>query len=103
MAFRAFIITAFLLLIPFKSVQGQQIIHDREHLFKWLYDTHNESRRIIAKISSGHVLEILVSPEGTFTVLITNPEGITMLVNAGTDWKEFDLKTIVPKKPEIEL
>ena len=41
------------------------------------------------------VVEVWASPEtGTFTVLMTNANGTTCIVAAGTDFFESDIKTI---------
>tara|TARA_Y100001963_G_scaffold124205_1_gene174839 strand:- start:2766 stop:3023 length:258 start_codon:yes stop_codon:yes gene_type:complete len=80
------------------------VIQDRDHLIQWLKDKFGESRRIIGKVKTGHVLEIFVSKKGTWTVLITTPEGITMLTSSGDAWQEFELEEMKePKKESKQL
>ena len=98
MALRTFIIVLVLLFLPFKSSEGQVVIPDRDHLLEWLKEKFGESRRVIAKVQTGHVLEIFVSPSGSWTVLITTPEGLSMLTSSGDAWQEFDLEKVEKKK-----
>ncbi len=37
----------------------------------------------------GAVVEIYASPEGTWTLLITQPNGVTCLIAAGKDWENL--------------
>ena len=40
------------------------------------------------------MVEVWTSPEsGTFTVIITNPQGVSCVVAAGTDWFQSEPKT----------
>ena len=42
---------------------------------------------------TGYVLEVLVSENGSWTMILTKPSGLSCLVNAGQDWE--DLKHII--------
>ena len=42
---------------------------------------------------TGYVLEVLVSENGSWTIILTRPNGLSCLVSAGEDWE--DLKHII--------
>ena len=42
----------------------------------------------------GRVVEVLKSPGGTWTIIMTSPNGVSCLLIAGQDWEELP-------KPEI--
>ena len=39
--------------------------------------------------SSGSLIEVFTSQAGTWTALMTTPDGRTCMVSAGTDWQTF--------------
>ncbi len=39
--------------------------------------------------SNGTVIEVFASSSGTFTILMTRPDGITCLMAAGENWEEL--------------
>ena len=77
-----------------RDLSAQTVIKDRDHLIKWLKEKHGESRRILSRAGSGHVIEIFVSRKRTWTVVVTTPGGLTLLTSAGDSWQEFELPTI---------
>ncbi len=42
--------------------------------------------------STGNLVELLISSGGTWTILVTNPSGITCVAAVGEDWQEMKLK-----------
>ena len=55
------------------------------------YDEHPVASGLA---SSGNLIEILTSSGGTWTILITNPNGITCIAAVGEDWQD-----VKPKLP----
>ena len=43
----------------------------------------SEALRFVGRDSAGNLLEMWVSPSGSFTALLTPPEGLTCIVSAG--------------------
>ncbi len=41
----------------------------------------------IGLASTGNLLEVLISPAGTWTILITRPDGMTCIAAAGEHWQ----------------
>ena len=46
----------------------------------------------------GALMEVFAGPEGTWTVVISNPNGITCMVAAGEGWR-----TLTPEEPDDPL
>lgn len=44
----------------------------------------------IGLATNGSVIEVFVSDDGTFTILVTSPDGRTCLVAAGEGWQPVD-------------
>ena len=42
--------------------------------------------------STGNLVELLISSGGTWTILVTNPNGVTCIAAVGEDWQEMKLK-----------
>ena len=56
-----------------------------------LGEGYQETRRIVAMLSNNTVLEVFANPEtGTFTILVTNVEGVSCAPAAGTNYEETD-------------
>lgn len=66
---------------------------DRAALLEQLQEDFDESPHAIGLGLDGNIIEILVSPAGTWTILSTSPRGLTCIVAGGTNW-EFLLSTI---------
>lgn len=48
-----------------------------------LAEKHSESRIVAALSNEGAVLEIWASPDGTWTALVTRPDGLSCPIGAG--------------------
>ena len=70
---------------------------DRMALLKKLAGSYEETPRSIALAANGSVIEVTRSDKGTWTILLTNPRGITCLMAAGTNWEP--IKQIPKGKP----
>ena len=60
---------------------------DREEILARLQQRHEESPTALGLSSDGGVLEVLVSPEGGWTILITYPKRPTCVVAVGEAWQ----------------
>lgn len=58
---------------------------------------YKESPRSMGLASNGSVIEVFVSPKGSFTIIITQPTGISCLVAGGENWE--DLPERIDKEP----
>lgn len=60
---------------------------DRATLIAQLDTQYNERQTVIAMEGRGMMLEVYVSPEGSFTVVAVSPDMRACVVAFGTDWK----------------
>lgn len=70
----------------------------REMIAKELAGTFKETRTALGLLASGEVLEIFVSPSGTWTALISQPSGWACIVASGEAWAQLP----PPKRPQLE-
>jgi hypothetical protein len=65
---------------------------DHDEIVKALASNYKESRRAMGIVSAHSVMEIFMSPEGTWTMLVTNTTGESCIAAAGEDWQEQAIK-----------
>ncbi|HSA80256.1 MAG TPA: hypothetical protein VLE23_05500 [Geminicoccaceae bacterium] len=64
---------------------------DRDQILKRLEQGHDERPQALGLSADGGVLEILVSPEGGWTILVTYPKRPTCVVAVGEAWQMLQL------------
>lgn len=60
-----------------------------EYVVEGLKNIHGEEPRGMGLERSGAVIELLVSPDRTFTILLTRPDGETCVMAAGRNWEMY--------------
>jgi hypothetical protein len=60
---------------------------ERDQILKRLEQVHEETPQAIGLAGDGGVVEVLVSPAGGWTMLVTYPERPTCVVAAGPAWE----------------
>lgn len=65
---------------------------EREAALAKLSKDYREKLVALGLTSDGDVLEVLVSPTGTWTILITTPQGFSCGMVSGKNW--FEIKQI---------
>lgn len=73
------------------SAQGPQCA-PREALLKSLKKNYNEAPSHRGVTRTGSLLEVFVSPTGSWTILVTIPGGPTCLVSSGDGWHDIPLQ-----------
>lgn len=63
---------------------------EREPMIQALEQQFDERRSVVAVATSGELVEVLVSPAGTWTILVTRPQSATCLVAQGDGWQPLD-------------
>lgn len=58
----------------------------RDAMFERLSDKYGEQPVSIGVTATGSLLEVLASPEGSWTIVVTVPNGPTCLVSSGDGW-----------------
>ena len=61
-------------------------------LTKSLGTKFKEARRVIGVVNAKAVMEIFMSPQGTWTVLVTDTTGTACVIAAGQDWQEVPIE-----------
>ena len=72
------------------AAQQRQTCKPREEIVEILGEKYQESRRAYALASPQQMLELFAAESGSWTALITRPDGISCIVAAGTAWTEVD-------------
>ncbi len=77
---------AVLLLVGAGVSHGQQVCNQREGIVTRLANRYNE--QVIGQgLAGGTVVEILASESGTFTILYSDPSGVSCIIYVGTGWQ----------------
>ena len=61
-------------------------------LAKSLNTKFKEARRVMGVVNAKAVMEIFMSPQGTWTVLVTDTTGIACVIASGQDWQEVPVE-----------
>ena len=69
------------------SASAQAICGERQNFISKLGERHAENPRAIGLASNGTVLEILTSEKGSWTIIMTRPNGSACMVASGQSWE----------------
>lgn len=67
--------------------EAAKLCGERTEILKRLEQKHEETPRALGLSADGGVLEVLVSPEGGWTILVTYPRRPTCVVAVGQAWQ----------------
>ena len=62
---------------------------ERYTILKALKQQYDEQRTAFGVTADGRLLEVVVSPRGSWTILLTRPGGLTCLVTSGDGWQQI--------------
>jgi hypothetical protein len=71
--------------------EAARICGDRHQILEQLKQEHNERPNALGLSADGGVLEVLVSPEGGWTILVTYPTQQTCVVAVGRAWEALQI------------
>ncbi len=71
------------------SAQAQSICGERRALVATLEKTYSETPVSVGLASNGAIIEIFASPTGTFTIILTRPDGLTCVMASGESWQDL--------------
>jgi len=74
---------------PTSSTAGQPICGARDDLVSGLEKKYAETASARGLATAGMMIEVFVSPEGTFTIVATRPDGTACLLAAGEAWHKL--------------
>ena len=69
------------------TAAAQSVCGERETLLKQLNAEYQEAPAGIGLASNGSVVELLTSNGGTWTLMVTRPNGTTCLIGTGEAWQ----------------
>jgi hypothetical protein len=72
-------------------VEAARLCGERGAILKSLEQRHQETRQALGLSADGGVLEVLVSPSGGWTILVTYPKRPTCVVAVGEAWQAMQL------------
>src|SRR5688572_5647398 len=61
---------------------------DHDKIVEVLGNKFKEARRVMGVVNSKAVMEIFMSPQGTWTMLITDTSGLSCIAAAGEEWQD---------------
>ena len=71
------------------AAQQQMVCGERQHLVRHLGTAYSEAPSNLGLAATGSVVEVLTSEQGTWTILVTEPNGVTCVVAAGENWESL--------------
>ncbi len=71
------------------SAQAQTMCGEHRALVATLEKTNSETPVSVGLASNGAIIEIFASPTGTFTIILTQPNGLTCVMAAGEYWEDL--------------
>ena len=86
-------IFAFILFLSF-PVAAQTVCGIHQVVLDKLKSTFDEEPAGRGLAKNGGVLEIYTSPEGTWTITLTRPDGLSCLMETGEFWETLERKDI---------
>ncbi|MBL6957530.1 MAG: hypothetical protein ISR52_00995 [Rhodospirillales bacterium] len=87
---KAFIGALFIGWMTIPSVaEAQMMCGERLEVLKNLQTNYAEAPISLGLASNGGVIEVLSSDNGTFTIIITQPNGMSCLLVSGENWEDL--------------
>ena len=66
---------------------------ERGSLITQLQGKYSERPKSMGLAANGSVLEVLTAKTGTWTIILTTPQGLTCLIAAGEHWEDMEQQT----------
>jgi len=89
-------LTAALTFGGIQAASAQALCGDRTNFLKHLGKSYKESPTAMGLTSNGKVIEVLTSDKGSWTIIVTNPEGKSCVVAAGEAWESIERLAMKP-------
>ncbi len=77
---------------------AQALCGERAHIVDRLDLEYSEAPMALGLSADGALVEVMVSPSGSWTILVTYPKKLTCVVATGDGWES--LIEVVPPAPE---
>lgn len=83
--------------LPAPSAMAESVCGERGEFLQHLSQRYSEAPVAMGLASNGSVIEVLASEQGSWTILLTTPNGITCLVATGDAWESLKRIAVDPK------
>ena len=77
-------------------VQAQSQCGPHDAIIKVLNAKFQENQRAIGLINEKAMMEVYISPKGTWTMVVTNEAGMSCVLAAGEAWDEMPIQVAGP-------
>lgn len=84
-------LAATMLVVAVDQATAQTVCAERAELASRLESRYTEFPRSLGLASNGTVFEVFTSRKGTWSLLVTHPDGRSCLVAAGEAWENLPL------------
>lgn len=71
------------------AAQAQLLCGKRDEIAARIGDKFGERRQAVGTMGETALVELFVSPAGTWTMLLTRPGGLACILALGRDWMPF--------------
>jgi len=78
------------------TASAQTLCGERANFLKHLGQNHKEAPTAMGLTSTGKIIEVLTSEDGSWTIIITDPDGNSCLVAAGEAWEAMERVALKP-------
>lgn len=75
---------------------AQEQCAPRDQIVKVLNAKFQESQRALGLINEKAMMEVYISQRGSWTMVVTNDQGVTCVLAAGEAWDEMPVKALGP-------
>jgi hypothetical protein len=80
------------------SASEQPQCNDRKNVLDLLSSKYKESPIALGVTNSGGLVEVLSNAKGgTWTIIVTTPQGVSCLVAAGEGWRNMESASLDPE------
>ena len=69
---------------------GQMVCSERDKFLKRLGEKYLEAPVAMGLAANGMILEVLASAKGTWTIIVTKPDGLSCAVASGKAWEKIE-------------
>ncbi len=81
------IATAFATLVFTTPTLAQNICGERSRFVDQLHEQYGEAPAAMGLASNGTVVEVMTSDAGSWTIIVTRPDGVSCVVASGESWE----------------
>ncbi len=68
---------------------AQSVCGERNKFLNHLSSGYSEAPVAMGLVSNGSILEVLASKDGSWTIIVTRPDGMSCVVAAGEAWEDM--------------